>query len=421
MSQYKDLGDFAEQIDECVKCGACRAHCPVFGEQKKESIVARGRLALAEALLDDRVELTERIVGDMSKCLLCGSCVEKCPNKVPTDDVVMAIRREVAKRQGLTSFGKLLATVLKRPALLKTLARGGRTLAPLLFKKIPEQSGLRLRFPMPWVDGDRAIPEITGRPFRDRHPEYVAGDPDKPVVTFFTGCATNYMFPEIGEALLKILTFMGMNVVIPSDQGCCGLPALASGDAATAEKLARANRDALSQRESDFVITACASCHAGLAKHDEALGVEPRVARPELTDMYVFLARHGLPEALAALPRKDVYQRVTYHDPCHLRTRGITAEPRALLAALPGVRFVEMAGADRCCGLGGTFSVYHYETSQKIGSRKVPGLKASRADLVASACPGCMIQLQDIIAHEGLNQKVVHLLDLVARDLPDRT
>jgi glycolate oxidase iron-sulfur subunit len=90
-----------------------------------------------------------------------------------------------------------------------------------------------------------------------------------------------------------------------------------------------------------------------------------------------------------------------------------------VLENIPSVHFVEMEGSDRCCGLGGTFSVYYYDTSLKIGSKKVPGIKKSEADLVASACPGCIMQLQDVISHAGLPQKSIHVLELIARDLPD--
>jgi glycolate oxidase iron-sulfur subunit len=117
------------------------------------------------------------------------------------------------------------------------------------------------------------------------------------------------------------------------------------------------------------------------------------------------------------LPKKGERLRVAYHDPCHLRTAGITKEPRALLRALPGIDYVEMEGADRCCGLGGTFSVYHWETSKKIGDRKAPGLEKSGAALLATACPGCMMQLQDTIVRAGLPVKVVHVLELIAEEI----
>jgi glycolate oxidase iron-sulfur subunit len=421
MNKHKNLKDFQEQIRQCVKCGACQAHCPVFAEHRTESVVARGKVALAHALLAEDISLDERFVADMSKCLLCGSCFDKCPNLVPTDEIVMAARREIAGEKGLTLFGKGVSTVLKNPSLMKWGAKGAKTFSKVLFKKIPDGSGLRLRFPAPFIAPDRVIPEIAAKPFRERHPEFIPGEDGKPLVAIFTGCMINYMYPQIGEALLKILKFMGMNILIPADQGCCGLPALSSGDGKAVEELCEKNVAAFGRREPDVILTACASCNVGIGKHYEGLGGRPQSMAAKVKDIHIFLVEQGLPERLAALPRKEVFQRVTYHDPCHLRTQGITREPRALLRMLPDVRFIEMEGADRCCGLGGTFSVYHYDTSKNIGAKKAPGIRDSEADLVASACPGCMMQLQDTIHHAALPQKVIHVLELIARNISVRS
>jgi len=166
------------------------------------------------------------------------------------------------------------------------------------------------------------------------------------------------------------------------------------------------------------IVTACASCNHGIDKLYQGLGPGHDALAGRVEDILVFLVKQGLPEKLASLPKRQKRTRVTYHDPCHLRTQGITKEPRALLKALPSVDFVEMEGADRCCGLGGTYSVYHYQTSKKIGGRKATGIEKSGAELVASACPGCMMQLQDTINHAGLPQRTIHVLQLIARDLP---
>jgi glycolate oxidase iron-sulfur subunit len=417
--KHKNLKDYQEQIRQCVKCGTCQAHCPVFGEMKRESVVARGKIALAHALLQGDVELDERLVADMSKCLLCGSCVDKCPNLVPTDEIVMATRREIAARRGLSTVGKGVRLVTRRPRLMKLLAKGGRLASGLAFRKLPEGSGLRLRFPLPYLPAERTVPAFAEQSFRDRHPEEIPAAAGQPTVAFFTGCMINYMYPQIGEALLKVLRFMGIGAIIPDEQGCCGLPALSAGDGATVEELAARNATAFKKRPVDAVVTACASCRAGIGKHYAQLGGDAAQLASQVEDILVYLVRAGLAERLAALPRRAERVRVTYHDPCHLRTEGITREPRALLKALPGVEFVEMAGADRCCGLGGTFSVYHYETSKKIGARKAEGIATSGAELVASACPGCLMQLQDTINHAGLPQRTIHVLELVARDLPE--
>nr|WP_320114806.1 (Fe-S)-binding protein [uncultured Desulfuromonas sp.] len=416
--KHKTLEDFRAEIDRCVKCGACQAQCAVYKTLKRESTVARGKVAIAEALLDKDLPLNDRFVLDMSQCLLCGSCYDKCPNLVPTDEIVMAARREIAERKGLSTFGKALTGVIKRPKLMDVLAKSGQRFGGLLFKKVPEHSGLRLRFPAPFIARDRAIPEIAKKPFRERYPNKIAGDADKPLVAFFTGCMINYTYPEVGEALVKIMRFMGFPLVVPEGQGCCGLPAHAAGDAATVDQLADSNVTAFG-REDSVVVTACASCNAGIGKHYRDMGGDYAELGEKVVDVLKFLVDNGLVEKLATLDAPPETLRVTYHDPCHLRTQGITAQPRALLRALPGIEFVEMDGADRCCGLGGTFSVYHYETSLKIGSRKADGIAASGADIVASACPGCMMQLQDSIEHAGLSQRVCHVLELIAARLPE--
>ena len=418
MSNHKKLEDFRQDIDKCVKCGACQAQCAVYKTIKRESTVARGKVAIAEALLDKDLPLNDRFVLDMSQCLLCGSCYDKCPNLVPTDQIVMAARREISERKGMTTFAKALTAVIKRPKLMDTLVKSSSKFGGLLFKKIPDRSGLRLRFPVPYIAQERSLPEFTATPFRERYPDPIAGDSDKPLISFFTGCMINFTYPEVGEALIKVLRFMGYPIVVPQSQGCCGLPALAAGDGATVDQLADANVAAFTNVP-EVIMTTCASCFAGVGKHYRQMGGDYEQMGDKVVDALKYLVDNGLLEKLAQLPASDIKKRVTYHDPCHLRTQGITAEPRAILKALPNVEFVEMEGADKCCGLGGTFSVYHYDTSRKIGSRKADGIKASEAEIVASACPGCMMQLQDSINHAKLPQQVTHVLQLVVDCLPE--
>ncbi|NOQ51850.1 MAG: (Fe-S)-binding protein [Desulfuromonadaceae bacterium] len=419
MAKLKSLEDFRDEIDQCVKCGCCRAHCPAFGAEKHEGRVARGKIALADALLNGDVEMEERFLLDMSQCLLCGSCYAQCPNKVHTEDIVAATRREIAKRKGLSTFGKGVGTVLKNQGLMNLLAKGGGAFSKLLFKKIPEQSGLRLRFPAPFISSDRTLPPLTAKPFRERHPEIIPGDVDKPTVLFFTGCGINYMYPDSGEALLKALKFIGVTVIIPKAQVCCGLPAVSAGAAGTVESLAEENLAVFKRHNYDYIVTACASCLSGLSHVYPGMGEQFDEYQDKIKDIFVFLVEQEFAEKLAELPKVEKPIRVTYHDPCHLRNHGITKEPREILKALPQVDYVEMEAAGTCCGLGGTYSVYHYDTSKKIGAKKAGFIQESGAELVATDCPGCIMQLQDSINHADGRQRAVHILDLVAEALPD--
>ncbi len=416
MSKNKSLQDFEKIIRECVKCGVCQAHCPTYRVTKKEGAVARGKIALAAALLDGETGLEGRLQEDVSMCLMCGSCVSKCPNKVPTHEIVGAIRRQITDNQGLSLIGKGVSTLLGSPLMMKTLSKSGAMLSPLVLKKVPETSGLRLRFPTPLMK-DRTVPKIAFRNLFDRIPEFTNGQPDKPVVGFFAGCSITYAYPEIGEIMVSILHRMGYSVYVPRAQQCCGIPALSSGNGTLVGELAETNIGAFGRRELDHIITACASCNGGIGEYYRTMKANYEDFTDKVIDFSVFLKREGLFSELAAMEKWPERTKVTYHDPCHLRTQGITREPRELLRVLPNVEFIEMEGAASCCGLGGTFSVYHYEVSKAIGARKIEGLKESGAKVIATACPGCIMQLQDSINHAGLPVRAVHLLELLAEAL----
>ena len=416
-SKNKNLADFAEVIRQCVKCGVCQAHCPTYQVSKKEGAVARGKIALAAALLDGEVGLEERLQQDISMCLMCGSCVSKCPNKVPTQEIVGAIRRQITDNQGLSLVGKGVSTLLGSPTLMKAVSKGGAMLAPLILKKVPQSSGLRLRFQAPFMK-DRSLPNIPRRNLFDRVPEFTEGRPDKPVVGFFAGCSITYAYPEIGESMVRILNRMGCSVYVPRAQQCCGIPALSSGNGRLVAQLADNNIAAFSQEKVRHIITACASCNGGIGEYYRTMKGDYSDFTAKVVDFSVFLQQAGLFTELGQMEKWPQRIKVTYHDPCHLKTQGITKEPRDLLRALPNVDFVEMDMASSCCGLGGTFSVYHYDESKAIGARKIPGLLASGAELIATACPGCIMQLQDIINHAGLPVRAVHILELLAAALP---
>jgi glycolate oxidase iron-sulfur subunit len=413
-----------EQLKKCVKCGACRQNCPAFTAFQREPAVARGKVALAQHVLTDDIELDDATYQAMSRCLLCGSCVDKCPNSVPTDEIVIAARESLAKKRGLTTFHAAVGQVIKSRSRMKMGAKMASVLGPLFFKKVPETSGLRLRFPMPFIGNQRFIPEIATSSFMSRHPEVIAGEPGKPRIAFFVGCMTNFVYTEVGEAALALFRHLGCTVIIPKDQQCCGLPGMSGGDIGTVRDLAEQNLIAMEKYEVDYVMSACATCGGALHR------LYPLVVgkrNPELRERLEALAKKTV-DAAQLLHQLGLDPtgtgagnslRVTYHDPCHLRTRGITKQPRELLKGSPGVELVEMDGADRCCGLGGTFNVYHYESSMTINDAKSEAIAATGAEVVATGCPGCMMQLSDGLKQHGSTAEVLHTLQILARNLKD--
>lgn len=411
-----------KEIMKCVKCGACRAHCPVFGELKREPAAARGKVALARALLVGELTLDDRTYLDMSKCLLCGSCVEKCANDVPTDEIVIAARAALAQYRGLTTFHRAVGRLIRSRKLMNKGAAMAALIGPLLFRKVPVTSGLRLRFPFPFIGNKRHLPRISRKPFLERHPEVIFGEPGKPTVVYFVGCMTNFVYTGIGEAALALLTHLGCTVIIPKEQQCCGLPGMSGGDLATLRYLAEKNLEALDKYEADYIMTACASCGAALKKYYPAILGEKH---PELLPRFHTIADKTV-DASELLQKLGLHPaetgggsdiRITYHDPCHLRTRGITRQPRELLRAISGVSLTEMEGSDKCCGLGGTFNVYHYDISMRINAGKSDAIEKTGAETVVTGCPGCMMQLADGLKQREAKTRVMHTLELLARNI----
>lgn len=411
-----------DQLKKCVKCGACRANCPAFAAFQREPAVARGKVALAQHVLKADIELDDQTYLAMSKCLLCGSCVEKCPNEVPTDEIVIAAREALARKRGLTTFHMAVGQVIKNRSRMRMGAKMAALLGPLFFRKVPETSGLRLRFPLPFVGNRRHIPAIAKKPFMDRHPEVIPGEPGRPRIVYFVGCMTNFVYTEVGEAALALFRHLGCTVIIPKGQQCCGLPGMSGGDADTVRDLAERNLAELERYEADYIMTACATCGGALhrlyplvvGKANPELRTRLDALAAKTMDASQLLVKLGLNPAETG---SGEAMRITYHDPCHLRTRGLTKQPRDLLKAVPGVELVEMEGADRCCGLGGTFNVYHYDSSMSINEAKSLAIVKTAARAVVTGCPGCMMQLDDGLKQKGSRVKVLHTLQLLARRL----
>ena len=411
-----------KEMKACVKCGVCRAHCPVFAELGREPAVARGKVALARAIHSGAIELDNRTYADMSRCLLCGSCVLKCPNDVPVDEIVVAARAALAKKRGLSSFHKAVRFLLKNRGIMRNGAIIAAILSPFVLRKIPGSSGLRLRFPVPFIGRRRFFPKIAATPFMSRHPEITPGAAGKPRIVFFAGCMTNYIYPQVGDALLALLTSLGCTVIIPKDQQCCGLPAMSGGDMATFGELAAKNLEVLEKFQADYIVTSCASCGGALHSYYPAvigktlpeLAERCKAVAAKAVDAVSLLKILGFNAANAAAAPG---MKLAYHDPCHLRRQHKTAVPREFLRSLPGAEFVEMEASDACCGLGGTFNAYHYETSMAINTRKSAAILKSRADIVLTACPGCMMQLSNGLLQNGSKTSIMHILEIMAQTI----
>ena len=228
----KTMNEVLEQVHKCVKCGTCMAQCPVYIETLEEPLVARGKISLIENIGDGEGDFNKRFSKILSQCLLCGTCTENCPNGVPADEIIRDVRSLLVKEKGLSLPKKsdLSNTFSTARYLMPMLLKGGAALQNLFLKKIPEESGLLLRFPLPYLDERRFIPPLAKDSFLALHSGWVRAEKEVMRVGLFVGCVTNYLFPNIGKAVVDVFPRRGISVFIPENQYCCGLPAFGSGD-----------------------------------------------------------------------------------------------------------------------------------------------------------------------------------------------
>jgi glycolate oxidase iron-sulfur subunit len=235
------------------------------------------------------------------------------------------------------------------------------------------------------------------------------------------------VFPQVAAAVLEILEHHGMGISLPADQACCGIPALSGGDVQTFDKLLRHNLARFHPESWDYLVTACATCASTISKIWPLMSLEygteekAQIAglAAKTLDISQFLAEQAGLEQGSGIPATPKIP-LTYHDPCHLKKAlGVAAQPRALLRANPRYDFREMAEADWCCGMGGSFNLQHYAISRSIGRRKRENIAKSGAAVAATGCPACMLQLTDMLSQAGIRVQVKHTAEIYAASLKD--
>jgi Fe-S oxidoreductase len=260
---------------------------------------------------------------------------------------------------------------------------------------------------------DLVLPKLARRHLRERYAQLTTSgaDPSPPRnVAYFHGCAANYFDDGVGDAVIEVLNKHGVEPALPP-QRCSGTPIQTYGHVDLARDGARFNLRSFASYET--IVTGCASCTLTLKDYPTLFAEGPeRVQAESLAKKVVhiseFVARSQQHPPMAQANVKP--KCVTYHSSCHLRAAGVTKEPRQILSSMPGVSFVEMPDADRCAGGAGTYVVKDYDTSQKIFDRKARAITKTGADVVATSCPACMIQLKNGLRESVQVKHVAQLL-----------
>ncbi|MBI5816004.1 MAG: (Fe-S)-binding protein [Nitrospinae bacterium] len=417
--KYDFLESVRGEIEKCTKCATCQAGCPTYEATNSETLVARGKIRLAQGALNGEMELTPRVANDFSQCLSCMNCLSACPSGVDTMKIFSAMRAEIREKSGggpVSNF--IFKYLLAYPWRLNILAKFVG-ISSIFYKAAPRW--LARFFPYSPGGVKRVTPDFLKANLRER---VLAANCPNPApagklkrVAFFSGCMTDLAFPEVGVKVIEGLKKAGVEVVFPKEQVCCGAPAYYNGDLKTTKELARRNIEVFTALDADAIVYSCATCGSVFGEvYRELFPNDPKVEAlcEKIVDYQKLLVELSVETMLSGAEKASRKLKVTYHDPCHLRRgMGVWKEPRKLIKSLPNVEFVEMEGADRCCGGSGTFGLKFYEMSVDFGKFKAEAIKKSGADAVVTACPSCQLALADALNRAGLSIPVLHTADLV--------
>lgn len=415
-----------DQLIVCMRCGMCQAVCPLYAQTGRESDVARGKLALLDGLMNRMFDDPEGTYKRLDKCLLCGSCQANCPSGVSALEIFMKARAILTGYLGLSPAKKIvLRGMLSRPALFDSLVSWSAKFQKLFSRPANEVIGSSCaRFMSPLI-GDRHFMPLADRPFHAQIPSLnTSGGRSGLRVAFYVGCLLDKIYPRVAHAVLKALDYHGVDVFMPANQACCGIPAISSGDLQTFEKLVGHNVRRFANEKVDFFVTACATCTstvkhvwpAMLPKDSPVYEQAMRLAAITM-DINQFLVDQG-GAAADGIQQPQPTVPVTYHDPCHLKkARGVWREPRQLLQASGNYQLREMPQADACCGMGGSFNLRYYGISSKIGQLKIDNISVTQCKIVATGCPACMLQLSDMLSKSGKRIAVRHVVEIYAESL----
>jgi len=396
-----------DEIRKCVHCGICLPQCPTYRVLGEEMDSPRGRIYLMRAAAEGRVGLTENFQRHLDLCLGCRACETACPSGVRFGSLLEATRAQL-RRAGPPAKHRLLQAFAF--AIFPEPSRLG---AALTVFKLYRRSGLRalvratgaLRLFPRLAAMDALVDDV---PAAAPLPEFVAARGRvRGRVGLLTGCVQRHLYPGVNRDTARLLSLAGFEVVIPREQGCCGALELHAGRADAARARARALAAAFPD-DLDFVVTNAAGCGATMKEYGHQSAALAGFAG-RVRDVSELLAG-------ADLPLGPLELTVTYHDACHLaHGQRVRQEPRLLLRRIPGLRLVELAESDLCCGSAGIYNLLEPGMARELLDRKVARIVETGARVVAAANPGCLLQIAWGCRQRGLDVTLVHPVELLAR------
>jgi Fe-S oxidoreductase len=407
------------ELYQCVHCGLCLNQCPTYRALQLEPESPRGRIHLVKAAAEGRIELNARFADHLYLCLLCRACESACPSGVQYGHIAEAAREQLGPP------GSELGRGVLKFVFTQLLPYRRRLRFAFAFLRLYQQTGLQraVRFFLPKKlrRMEELLPAIPSRFFKPHAGMAPATGARRAKVALLDGCVMPLLFGDVNAATVRVLQRNGCDVIFPKRQNCCGALNVHNGETVAAKQMARRNIDAFLDAHVDAVIVNAAGCGATMKEYGHLLrdDAEYRDKAERFSalvkDAGEFLADLGLVGEL-----RSVEMTVTYQDPCHLaHGQRIRSQPRKLLQAIPGLKLVEMDGADRCCGSAGIYNLTHPEMSQHLLKEKMQAAAATGSEAIVAPNPGCMLQFRSGADRYGADLKVFHLMDLIDRAYRD--
>jgi glycolate oxidase iron-sulfur subunit len=402
-------------IDDCVRCGFCLPHCPTYQSWAEEMDSPRGRIDLMRGLREKKTPLTDAVVGHFDKCLGCMACVTACPSGVKYDVLIEETRAMVEREHKRTLFDRL-----HRELIFSLFPYPGRLRALVIFLLAYVKSGLRWLvralglprlLPRRLAQLDELLPPLSAHQIFARLPARTEAQGERRArVALVAGCVQRVFFPGVNEATVRVLAAEGCEVLIPEGQGCCGALSMHAGREEESLRFARALIDRFEKLEVEAIVINAAGCGSHLKDYGRLLGDErARAFSAKVRDVNEYLA--ALPPRA---PRHPLNLRIAMHDACHLaHAQRITAQPRALLSGIPGAVLLEVPDGGQCCGSAGIYNLVQPESADEIGERKAENVLATGADIIASANPGCTMQIGKMLKARGKSIPAAHPIEIL--------
>ncbi|MGI9534388.1 MAG: (Fe-S)-binding protein [Thermodesulfobacteriota bacterium] len=410
-------------IDDCVHCGFCLSACPTYVETGNELDSPRGRIYLIKSVMEEKIPLGNSVVEHLDKCLGCLACETACPSGVKYRFLIESSRAQIER-----NYRRSLSDKLYRGFIFKLIPYQKKLgmFLPILYlynktgiRKLFAATGILRKISKKLYRMEQMIPSVDNIKIK-KYPEVIPSrDETRYKVALLTGCVQNVFFSKTNTATIEVLTKLGCEVIVPTDQTCCGALSNHSGRLEEGREFARKLIDTFISLDIDYLIVNSAGCGSSIKEYGELLANDSEYSERagklsgKTRDIIEFIDEIGIKGNL-----KTMNLKVTYQDACHIsHGQSIRTAPRNILSQIPGLQLIEMNESDHCCGSAGIYNLVQPEMAEKILFRKISNIKETGSDMLVAGNPGCLLQIQKGIRENRLKIKTAHPIELLNKAL----